>query len=99
MFNATARALMASMFEGGLATEIAGVYSISISDTYRWKVRYYPADHDRDEPFFTGTVTTYPDEYEGDTLDEVLDLIESWVSEEITIISKIRAEARKGRNA
>lgn len=80
MFNATARALMAAMFEGGLATEIAGVYTDRLGDEHRWEVRYYPAGRYNVDAFFTGTVANYYDMYEGDTLDEVLDLLDAWVA-------------------
>ena len=80
MFDTNARSMMAAMFEAGLATEIAGVYTDRLGDENRWEVRYYPAGRYHPEAFYAGTVSTYYDMYEGDTLDEVLDLLEAWVA-------------------
>ena len=80
MFNATARRRMAAMFEGGFATEIAGVYTDLLGNEHRWEVRCYPEGRYNPAAFFTGTVSTYYDMYEADTLDEVLDLLDAWTA-------------------
>lgn len=43
-------------------------------------MRYYTAGRYNVDAFFTGTVANYYDMYEGDTLDEVLDLLDAWVA-------------------
>ena len=79
MFDANTRAMMAAMFAGGLVTEISGVYADRIGE-HRWEVRYYPAGRYNPEAFYTGTVSTYYDIYEADTMDAVLDMLEAWVA-------------------
>lgn len=79
MFDANTRSMMSAMFAGGLVTEISGVYADRLGE-HRWEVRCYPEGRYNPEAFYTGTVSTYYDMYEADTLDEVLDLLEAWVA-------------------
>ena len=80
MFDTNTRTMMAAMFSGGIVTEIAGVFSDRLGDDHRWEIRYYPEGRYNPEAYYTGTVSTYYDMYEADTLDEVLDLMEAWVA-------------------
>lgn len=80
MFDKSERTLMKMLLERGTVTEIAGVVKVGC-DGFRWEVRRHAPVLFGDATYYTGSLSGMYDPIEGDTLDEVLDQLESWVAE------------------
>lgn len=94
MFDKSERTLIKMLLERGTVTKIAGVVKDGSHES-RWEVRKHVPVLFGDETYYTGSLSGMYDPIEGDTLDEILDQLETWVAED----RECRARRRQRRLA
>ena len=87
MFNKATRTLMAMLFERSTVDEIDG----KLEDGRAWHVNIRRPNLFQGYTFYDGYIAgEYSDDFRGDTLEETLDKMETWFSENEAIKDELR---------
>lgn len=90
MFSKTTRTLMAMLFERSTVDEIDG----KLEDGRSWSVNVRRPNLFQGCTFYDGYIAgAYSEDFRGDTLDETLDNMESWLEADAVIKAEIRRGA------
>ena len=87
MFDKATRTLMAMLFERGAVDEIEG----KTADGSRWSVDCHRPNLFQDYTYFDGYVSgAYNEDFRGDTLEETLSKMDTWMEEKAGAVEMVR---------